>query len=546
VGGLDHVVKTGTIIDAVDNQPWSGEANVHVSIANWVKTKEPRLLPERRRLWFKINSAAKKKPRKPGSGSAAKEYELDVRETGYINSALSDETDVSFARRLKCNTHPQRVFQGQVPGHDEFVLSKTEARELIAAEKRNREVIHPFLIGRDLVSGDGRPTRFVIDFNDMDILTASSYGMPFARLEANVLPDRKRKAIEGATQDGTLRPHHQLFLRRWWRQSYDRPEMIQLVKQIARFITCSCVTKRPVFCFVDHEIRPDHSLIVFTFADDYSFGILQSGTHWLWFITKCSKLKSDFRYTPPSVFDTFPWPQSPTPARIDAVAEAGRAGAASARRGATENLARAEGRVSHIGVAGKKPAQGRARRPGRRGAGGVRVLGAKRPVGPAIGAQSRSRRADRCRPDGYGPGCSRHVSTPRAAGDARLHCGEMMSDCAGPREAGPRASWHTRPTRSRPTRAWAWHPAFVVPSCRCGRVSCQLPRRHGDTTKSAFGASPLPRPSTTTMLRTVPGEGGRRKLTSCRDFSAGRRGRRAARGDGRSCRRRRAHRTEWV
>jgi hypothetical protein len=30
-------VAGGTIVEAVDNQPWSGEANVHVPIANWVK-----------------------------------------------------------------------------------------------------------------------------------------------------------------------------------------------------------------------------------------------------------------------------------------------------------------------------------------------------------------------------------------------------------------------------------------------------------------------------------------------------------------------------
>ncbi len=40
VGGLDHIVQTGTIIEAVDNQPWSGEANVHVSIVDWVKTQD--------------------------------------------------------------------------------------------------------------------------------------------------------------------------------------------------------------------------------------------------------------------------------------------------------------------------------------------------------------------------------------------------------------------------------------------------------------------------------------------------------------------------
>jgi hypothetical protein len=37
VGGLDHIVAAGTIVEAVENMPWSGEANVHVSIANWVK-----------------------------------------------------------------------------------------------------------------------------------------------------------------------------------------------------------------------------------------------------------------------------------------------------------------------------------------------------------------------------------------------------------------------------------------------------------------------------------------------------------------------------
>src|SRR5437879_405421 len=102
VGGLDHVVKTGTILEAVENQPWSGEANVHVSIANWVKTQDAAQLPKACKLWFKVEpSAAAKKLRKRGSGPATKEYELDVRQCDEINSALSDKADVSGARILK-------------------------------------------------------------------------------------------------------------------------------------------------------------------------------------------------------------------------------------------------------------------------------------------------------------------------------------------------------------------------------------------------------------------------------------------------------------
>ena len=102
IGGLDHVVKDGTIVEAVDNQPWSGEANVHVSIANWAKTQDSELLPKTKRLWFKVEpSAAMIKLWKSQGKNAAKEYELSFRNVQSMNSALSDQTDVSGAERLR-------------------------------------------------------------------------------------------------------------------------------------------------------------------------------------------------------------------------------------------------------------------------------------------------------------------------------------------------------------------------------------------------------------------------------------------------------------
>src|SRR5204863_6317330 len=83
-GGLDYVVLDGTIVEAVDNQPWSGEANVNVSIVNWVKTQEKALLPQKRRLWFKVDPAGKERHKRE-KGAAAKEYQLDVRECDLIN-----------------------------------------------------------------------------------------------------------------------------------------------------------------------------------------------------------------------------------------------------------------------------------------------------------------------------------------------------------------------------------------------------------------------------------------------------------------------------
>lgn len=340
VGGLDHIVESGTVVEAVDNQPWSGEANVHVSIVNWAKTQDPALLPKQRRLWFKAEPPAGIQPRRRGAGPAHKDYELNFRECAFINSTLSDQTDVAGAKVLECNRSPQVCFSGQVPGHPAFILKPPEARVFLAADARNSTVVLPMLIGRDMLLGNGQPSRYVIDFQNIDVLVASSYSLPFKRIEEKVLPERKRKAELGRAANGEPRPHHQLFLRYWWRHSFDRAsDMIPCISKLMRYIVCSDTTKRPVFAFVSPSIRPDHKLRVFAFEDDYSFGILQSGAHWLWFTVKCSKLKSDFNYTATSVFDTFPWPHAPSEAQVEAVAEAGR----EIRRIRTEALTKIKG-----------------------------------------------------------------------------------------------------------------------------------------------------------------------------------------------------------
>jgi hypothetical protein len=323
VGGLDHVAATGTIVEAVDNQPWSGEANVHVSIANWAKTKDPLLLPAKRRLWFKVESKLAKPRKKRADASAAKEFDLGFRDVDAINSALSDQTDVSGAHVLSCNTNPQCIFNGQFPRHHGFVLTPEVAAELIAKDLANREVVHPFLIGAEMLT-KGEPMRWVIDFQKMDIIKASRFTAPFAHVQHHVLPHVNALAETENKASGKSAGQDQGWLKTWWQHFRCRKELVDTVARKHRYLACCEVTKRPIFCFVDTYVRPDHTLEAFAFADDYSFGILQSATHWLWFVTKCSKLTERFRYTPESVFDTFPWPQRPDAKAVRAVADAGR------------------------------------------------------------------------------------------------------------------------------------------------------------------------------------------------------------------------------
>jgi hypothetical protein len=324
IGGLDHVAKDGTIVEAVDNQPWSGEANVHVSIANWVNSQDATLLPKTRRLWFKTEpTEAMKKLWKKQGKNAAKEYEMSFRSVAEINSALSDQANLSEATPLVCNTEPQRCFTGQMIGHDSFLITASQRAELIRKDPKTADVTFPYLNGREFLAGNALD-RYVIDFSQRDQLNAAAYSAAFAWVRENVLPDREKNATEGADTEGNMRPHHKQFLARWWQLSFPRIELMAQVEKLSRFIVCSRVTKRPVFVFVSPKIRPGDALSCFTFEDDYSFAILQSSAHWQWFVAKCSKLTERLRYSPESVFDTFPWPQNPDAKAVAAVAAAGR------------------------------------------------------------------------------------------------------------------------------------------------------------------------------------------------------------------------------
>jgi hypothetical protein len=175
------------------------------------------------------------------------------------------------------------------------------------------------------------PTRYVIDFHPRDQFSAAKYDAAFTLIKKAVLPDREKAAREEAERNqgvlshnpnAKVNHHHANFLKQWWLFAWARGEMVGQISKLPRYIVCSRVTKRPVFEFASRDVRPNDSLIVFAFADDYSFGILQSGIHWAWFTAKCSTLTERFRYTSDTVFDTFPWPQSSTLAQVKAVAGA--------------------------------------------------------------------------------------------------------------------------------------------------------------------------------------------------------------------------------
>lgn len=305
-GGLDYIVGNGgTITDAVSSQVWSGDAAVHVSIVNWIKGEQDGM---------KILS------RQVGDN---RDSPWEMRQVERINSALSFGIDVTGAHVLEANSSSGACYQGQTHGHEGFLLDFTEAQTLMR-DHTARTVVHPYLTADELIGNfAGLPKRYSIDLNHCDdLFAAMHYGAAFEHIQALVLPAMNEAARKEHETTGKKNGPRQSHANRWWKFWRGRGELLKKLETIPRYIVCGRITKRPIFEFIACNIHPNDALTVFPMPDDYSFGILQSGLHWAWFTSRCSTLTERFRYTSDSVFDSFPWPQAPTIAQVQIIADA--------------------------------------------------------------------------------------------------------------------------------------------------------------------------------------------------------------------------------
>lgn len=301
---LDYIVANGgTITEAVSTQVWSGDAQVHVSIVNWVKGIE-----------------AGKKVLFTQQGDSV-EGSWRIEDLFEIPTSLSSKTNVSNALSLGANQSPKLCFQGQNPVNAGFFLEPNEAFGILAAHPDHREVLFPYMIGDDLV-GYGRPTRWIIDFAKRDQFEARAFSAAFEKIQRDVMPKVLERAQKEMSETGKDKTRWSRMAERWWQFRDYQPGLMSLLESVPRYIACSRTTRRPIFDFVSKDIHPDTKLAVIVLPDDYSFGVISSGVHWEWVVARCTTWKADFNYTGNTVFDTFPWPQAPTRQQIEAVAAA--------------------------------------------------------------------------------------------------------------------------------------------------------------------------------------------------------------------------------
>ena len=218
-------------------------------------------------------------------------------------------------RKQRLATNADSAFNGSIVlGTDGFTMSPEEAQALIAKDRRNAEVLFPYLGGEDLNrSPTQEAPRWIINFFDWSEEKAREYPDCFMIVEQKVKPERQERKPNGEFKKRKPLPQ------RYWIYADKRPKLYRTIKPLKRALVIALTSKSVQPCFVRSDQVFAHSLGVFAYDDDFHFGVLTSGFHYRWVVRHASSLETRIRYTPSDVFETFPLPPCGT-----AVASAGR------------------------------------------------------------------------------------------------------------------------------------------------------------------------------------------------------------------------------
>lgn len=181
--------------------------------------------------------------------------------------------------------------------------------------RSNHDVVRPVVSGIDLTQSPRG--KWTIDFALMPEDEAALYELPFEYLKRVVYPVRSHNRRSS-------------YAKKWWQYAEPRPGMRRALQGLSRFIATPEVSKHRLFTWVSRHVLCNQQTLVFARADDFFFGVLQSGLHEMWARrtgTQLREAESGFRYTPTSTFETFPfpWPPGKEPVddpRVQAIAQA--------------------------------------------------------------------------------------------------------------------------------------------------------------------------------------------------------------------------------
>jgi methylase of polypeptide subunit release factors len=282
-GGLDVLLARGGVISfAAHPVRWPGSAAVDVALVGIHKG-----------TW---------------DGSSI----LNGNAVGSINSFFESAEQAQPARQLKANV--DRSFQGSIVLGKGFVIDTSEAHGLLRSNPSTSKVVLQYLTGDDLNSRpDQSPSRWVINFFDWESdHCETSFPEIFEIVRQRVMPERTR--LDEAGQFVLRKPLPQ----KWWIYADKRPKLYRKAGSLQRVLVINRHTKNLAFSFHSTGIVFSDATVVVVSDTWEDYAVLNSNLHAAWSWKQGSTMGAGtLRYTPSSIFETFPFPSG-----VDSAADA--------------------------------------------------------------------------------------------------------------------------------------------------------------------------------------------------------------------------------
>jgi len=216
-------------------------------------------------------------------------------------SSLLEQEGRTKGEPLPLGENSGKAFIGSIINGMGFTMSPEDAQVLLDTDHGFGHVLKPYLGGREVYSSaECKATRWVVDFNRMSMKEAASYSLPFEWVRENVLPHRRTLSNK---------PHLQAA---WWLYESNGTGWRKAVQDCETVLVITRVSKTGMPARVSSKQLFADSLVVFATDSYVDQAVLSSSMHQIWALTYGSGLRNDPRYTPSSIFETFPRPAEST------------------------------------------------------------------------------------------------------------------------------------------------------------------------------------------------------------------------------------------
>jgi len=302
--GLKQLEKDGFSFPcAVPSKNWPGKATLEVAIV-WLK----------KGCWL---------------GS----YQLENSIVNGITSYLTVRSEInSNPHRLNANKY--KAYQGSIVLGMGFILDPEEAHLLITKKPINKEVLFPYLSGKDLNSrSDQTPSRWAINFFDwplkrenleqswetsgltmrknfsQDGIMPNDYPGPVAADYLDCLSIVKNKVKPERLK---LKGNSVAIKRKryWWHYGAAAKTLYLLIQGLNTVMVRARTSNIHSIAIVPNGQVFNENIIVFI---KLSFAVLQSSIHEAWIRRYSNTLRKDLQYSPSNCLESFPFPSKIKP-----------------------------------------------------------------------------------------------------------------------------------------------------------------------------------------------------------------------------------------